>query len=186
MEYKIINCYPQKVLKLNTQSIETMKRGCTILDFFKVKYWLGGGTALGIYRDNDFIKEDTDIDVEVYDAQEQIDLIEHIFQSEGFSLVRKVIGEDNTINQVAYWDNKNETLFDINLYKQDVGYITYWSEGLGLLKLPESFLQLISDIEFKGKKYPMINPDIYLPWVFGKSWKTPVNKKETIYNYGKE
>ena len=36
-----------------------------ILDRYNIKWYVGFGTALGFYRDKDFIPQDTDIDIEI-------------------------------------------------------------------------------------------------------------------------
>ena len=42
-----------------------LKEICEFLEKYDIKYWISAGTLLGIYRDNDFLKDDTDIDIEI-------------------------------------------------------------------------------------------------------------------------
>lgn len=53
------------------QSAEFLKLITGLLDDAQITYWLDTGTLLGVIRDNNFIPWDADIDIGIWDEQEQ-------------------------------------------------------------------------------------------------------------------
>ena len=139
-------------------------------DSLKMPYWISAGTALGLYRDKDYIKGDTDIDVEVMGyVGIGLDIVTNM---KGFELVRSVITDGRPM-QLAF--QKDRTIFDIYIY---------WDEGddvvnrndMCTLRLPKKFLKT-ETIETKYGKYPFPSPiEEYLVYRYG-DWLTPKQDK---------
>lgn len=182
--YTIFNHELYNQFSLNENANKVLQKGCKLLHDMGVPYWLSGGTALGIHRDKRFIPEDTDIDVEIIGNV----MVNPIFNnfSIDFELVREVRDNDNFIYQQAYYELRSDILFDIFYYKKVGDKLISWSELTGEITYPISFINKIQNIKFEGAIYPMINPEEYLPWIYGKDWNTPIEKNKVVYSWGKE
>lgn len=126
------------------------------------RYWVSAGTALGLYRDKDFITGDTDIDVEML---EDVEL--------DYPLIRTVTHEGK-IQQRAYLIN--DTIFDIYFYqKEGDEYVNYNEQGV--MRFPCYYFDTLEIIETKYGTLPFPSPvEDYLKYRYG-DWQTPSNKK---------
>jgi phosphorylcholine metabolism protein LicD len=135
-------------------------------------YWISAGTALGLYRDGDFIPSDTDIDIEMW-ADDEYKLPER------FSLYVKQ-DRDGKPGQRAYIDTKNNVIFDIYFYekKGDKAVSTLYNR----LNFPAEWFENKKKIKTKyGELYFPHPIEDYLKYRYGETWKTPANKKG-LYN----
>lgn len=144
----------------------TLKIGCKHLQSYN--YFLSDGTALGFYRDGDFIDSDTDIDVVVYANIEQ----QHILIPQ-FTLIRTMEWKKRPI-QTAYIDTNN-VIFDIYYYYPDI-IENKWTTlcGNGMIALPRYNISLLNT-KYGPFPFPE-NIEEYLKLRYG-DWKTPKSSK---------
>ena len=94
---------------------DILNRGIKILESMGLKYWISAGTALGLYRDGDFIPHDTDIDVEILlDKPLNIAKLQQLFEADGFKTFLKCRKLDKFM-QVAFMSD-TKIIFDIYIY----------------------------------------------------------------------
>jgi len=99
-----------------------------ILNKFGVNWYLSFGTALGFYRDKDFIRGDTDIDICVLmDDQEEIDKMIDVIESV-YPIIR-IVTEHDRYMQVAFQDSSNFIIDICFFYENDKGYYSYCEGG---------------------------------------------------------
>lgn len=139
-------------------------------------YWISAGTALGLYRDGDFIKGDTDIDI----AMEGHDDIEQEVRSkmEGYGMVREMY-HNGKVMQLAF--HKDGVLVDIYFH---------WPEGENLVNhadrgrtiVPAEVYRKTKKIKTKYGILPFPNPpEKYFEIRYGKDWKVPQDKKPIFH-----
>ena len=149
----------------NKPAGEILRQG---YDSLKMDKWLSAGTALGLYRDKDFIKGDTDIDVEAI-GYEGID--DDIKKQIPFELVRTAYYNSKPM-QMAF--QHKEVIFDIYIFWGD----EMWNMSEpGEMILPKKFIENKEEIETKYGKFLFPSPiEDYLKYRYG-DWQTPSNKK---------
>lgn len=145
-------------------------------DQLNCPWWISAGTAIGLYRDGDFIPSDTDIDIGVRSQYGQ----KHI-ELDGFRLIRTMDWKNRPI-QTAYIDD-NGCIFDIYYYYDDlindrlvtVSEYGYVHERKGFIVKPNFG---IKEIQTKYGMLPFLDPiEDYLVDRFGEDWKTPKSSK---------
>jgi hypothetical protein len=147
----------------------------------KNEWWMSSGTALGLYRDGDFIVGDTDIDVGVRAKRGQ----EHI-KIDGLRLCRTMEWGDLPI-QTAYFDDENKCIFDIGYYYEDLvdGKLISVSEYGSIYYDTPYIIKPSFIIEWLPTKYgnlPFPHPiETYLKNRFGEFWETPKKNSKGIY-----
>lgn len=142
----------------------------------KCDWWVSAGTAIGLYRDGDFIPNDTDIDIGVRSKFGQ----KHIILN-NFKLIRTMDWKERPI-QTAYIDD-NGCIFDIYYYYDDIidsklvtvseyGYV-YHKQGFIVKPLFN-----IKKLKTKYGDLPFLDPiEDYLVDRFGDDWKIPKSIK---------
>jgi hypothetical protein len=151
---------------LTEKAGDVFKEGIRQLD---MPYWVSAGTALGLYREGDFIEGDTDLDIEML-YREGIE--EEILNKLDFDLIR-TYHYDNKVQQMAFI--KDETIFDIYFYEIEGDEAVNRNE-LGVMRLPTKFLNT-ENIKTKYGNLPFPSPiEEYLQYRYG-DWKTPSKKK---------
>jgi hypothetical protein len=133
-------------------------------------YWVSAGTALGLYRDKDFIDGDTDVDIAMI-GFEGIDNI--IRESLGFEEIRNVYHEGKP-QQLAF--RSNDIIFDIYIHWQENNdYVNYGE--MGKQRMP---VYMYSNLKSITTKYGNLNfpsdPEEYFKIRYG-DWQTPQSKK---------
>lgn len=130
-------------------------------------YWVSAGTALGLYRDGDFVPGDTDIDIALvgYDGIEK--------DMPLFELIRTVYHEGKP-QQLAYMDGG--IIFDVYIHwSEGDDYVNYNERGKQ--RMPKWMYDEQTFIETKYGKLPFPkDPEKYFEIRYG-DWKTPQNKK---------
>jgi phosphorylcholine metabolism protein LicD len=154
-----------------------MNVGCRWLDKLMVPYRLTDGTILGIYREGEFIKHDNDIDVDVFDIDNQIiESIIKYFLKGGFKIGRKAYYK-GAMQQVVFY-NDREVIFDILFwYRNDKEYVN--NSERGYIREQESrYFESLGEITFKGEVYKC-PPDIerWLEMRYGEGWNVPKTYK---------
>jgi hypothetical protein len=170
-----------KELKDCPRAGDVLKLGCKILDSLDIKYWISSGTALGFYRDGDFILNDKDIDIgiqEDFHSQHLDELIynlDDLFLNE-FQLIRTQTVDGRPM-QRAYI--KDDVVFDLYFYYTGLrdGYLININEN-GTMDKPSYLFYPLKDYQTKYGifKFPG-DIEKYLLVRYGQNWRTPSNKK---------
>jgi hypothetical protein len=139
-------------------------------------WWISAGTAIGLYRDGDFIPSDTDIDIGVRSKIGQSHIV-----LDGFKLIRTMEWRTRPI-QTAYIDT-NGCIFDIYYYYDDiledklvtVSEYGYVHQKKGFIVKPNFG---VKELPTKYGMLPFLDPiEEYLVDRFGDDWKTPKSSK---------
>lgn len=173
-EYRHIPFNHNKPLPKN--AFKTMVSCCEALESLGLTYRLTDGTALGLYRQGDFIPHDNDIDIDVLDYI-NVDLINNKMKLESMHLGREVIFKKK-VQQLVYY-NDDEVIFDIVFWHSKDSKIFNYSER-GYERCQEKrFFNDLSEFDYRGRKYPMpSNIEEWLEMRFGPDWKIPKTYKD--------
>lgn len=137
-----------------------------ILEKYNIFFWLSEGTALGVYRDNDLIDHDDDVDIS--------------FRSEYLKTFKdKVIPElkklGYTIGKLAslYYIMNDHIILDVDvLFENSSCGAKYWQP----VKELEPHIKDFYIKEFRGHKYN-IPKESYYEYLYGKDYMIPLKKK---------
>lgn len=143
-----------------------LREGVEAIEKAGIRYWLTAGTLLGIYRDGGPMREDTDLDIDVVEADPG--LVEEIMDRAGFDLIRSLDCQ-GTPQQRAFI--KDGVIFDIYFYQLQNGFYINFNEH-GWIRKPAEMFSYLGVIEFEGKQYTCPNPTVYLEWHYG-DWENP-------------
>ena len=135
-------------------------------------YWVSAGTALGLYRDKDFIDNDTDVDIAMlgYKGIDK-DIRERLT---GFEEIRNVY-HNGEPQQLAFI--KDEIIFDIYIHWQIEEYYYINTGESGIQRMPVYMYNTLKEIETKyGKLTFPKDPEEYFKIRYG-DWQIPQNKK---------
>jgi len=162
---------------LTNYAYETMADACNILDRIGVKYRLTDGTALGLYRQGEFIKHDNDIDVDIFEVdQNDIKLLINNFIANGY-LIGRVAVYNGQVQQVIFYD-ENNVIFDIVIWYQNNKLYVNNSEK-GYVRTQEAkYFQSLTEWQYNGFRYQM--PGFLEEWMvmrYGPDWKIPKTYK---------
>ncbi len=138
-----------------------------ILDGLQIPYFIGGGTLLGIIRDNDFIAWDWDVEL--------------CFRFEDIYVHRKTLLENLKKHGFSLENyNRSKANFKITAGKFGTAYelLTYRKNGefrqRMRSKMPDKFFSEGNYVTLRGEKYQSLNPpEEYLAYNYG-DWKTPM------------
>jgi hypothetical protein len=157
-----------RIKPLNGSAPEVLRQAHRI----GAKWWLGGGTVLGMYRQNDFIPGDTDIDIEVEGYPGVGDDLRRTFKH--MDLIRTVVHSGN-IMQIAH--TYKDVIFDIYVLWRDGDFMVNYND-CGTMQTPAKFYDDLAILETKYGDYPVPMPiEDYLVVRYGSDWKTPANHK---------
>jgi|TARA_R100000081_G_scaffold47776_1_gene22794 hypothetical protein len=148
-------------------AVDVLFEADEILKSQKVKYFLSCGTALGLYRDGNFIPWDDEIDVEVFSEVlcPVLPQLRDEFIKRGF------------IARPTYRGNTSKMTTFKNGIKVAIGAI--YSNGAGYRcdlnqKFPDKFYNQPEIYNFNGRDFRLPGPtDEYLTFYYG-DWRTPV------------
>lgn len=144
---------------------ETLYKAMPHLEGFD--WWVSVGTAIGLYRDGDFIPDDTDIDIGIRARKGMRE------PELPMKLIRTTHHEDR-ITQKAYMDD-NDCIIDLFFYYEDEedGRLITWSES-GKINKPNFRTK---KLETKYGKLPFLHPiEDYLEDRYG-DWRTKRDEK---------
>lgn len=136
----------------------------------KYHYVLNAGTALGLYRDKDFIPSDTDIDVVIL-----TDKPFELGELEGFYEYQRLDNNGVPV-QRCYQDKDNGVIFDVYFYypRGDKAVSPYLHD----LVIPLTIYQNRQKIATKYGEFYFPSPiEDYLLANYGDDWMIPSNKK---------
>jgi phosphorylcholine metabolism protein LicD len=149
---------------------DDLRTAKTILEKLDVSWYLAFGTALGFYRDKDFIKGDTDIDIAILaDKDTPFGEIMDKFQEE-YQLIRSVT-KDGKIYQMCF-QGYDYFIIDICFfYRNDDVYESYCEGGKWEDKVDT--VSLTKELQTKYGNYPIpFHIEEYLTARYG-DWQTP-------------
>jgi len=164
--------------KMPSGSELVMEQCCNILESVNVAYRLTDGTALGLYREGEFIAHDNDIDVDVL-GDAQLENIAQLFINSGMKLGRKAIYKGK-IQQLVFF-TESHTIFDIVVWHKldDRTILNYSERGYRRTQDIKFFKkEKLDSINFKGKQYPI--PGAIEEWLemrYGNDWRIPKTYK---------
>lgn len=158
---------PFSVPERHEAAVRTLALAKTVLQNISVPFWLSHGTLLGAIRDHDFIAHDSDIDLGIWDADCDHELVAREFEASGFRSAQE-LGSVGLGHQMAFWSPFG-VYIDLFFYvrEADSCWMALWVEG-------------------KAKR--MVFPPIveFAPIQFcGDDYLVPVNYEELLCaNYG--
>ncbi len=140
-----------------------------------VDYTVLSGTALGLYRDNELIPTDTDIDI-VLVGDSQADTIRDLFSD--YLLVFET-WEDDRVQQLAY--QENGVLIDIHFYyPEGDNYRCHHKGGVFMIEKDQ-----LDEPQYYDTKYGSIplphDPEKFFRQKYGEDWQTPQYRKKGQY-----
>ncbi len=147
---------------------KTMKTGCKVLDELGVKYWLGRGSVLGFHRENGFLPNDIDIDIDLVGDKD----IYRIFQKLPFELLLVTICNGRH-QQCAFIDPETNVIFDIWMYHGNDSGVMINRNYYGYFWLPEILQDNLATYCLEGRNYIIPNPEWYCDFWYGENWRTP-------------
>lgn len=149
-----------------------------ILDELEVPFFLTHGALLGAYRENDFIKHDDDID---------LDIFEEIFLPNYDAICEKLIN-DGFVVRGRSLDHKGNPGEKINLYRYgekiniraiyiDPDFEQGQYRLTNVFQYPIRFHENPDTIDFKGATFITPGPiEEFIEFCFGEDWRIPVRK----------
>jgi len=151
----------------------TLDKGCNILTNLGLKWWISQGTLLGFYRDKGYCNGDSDIDIEILDADPN--LMNEIVTQMPFELIRSASLYDKYM-QLAFIDRTNNVIFDIwFLYTKEDVILNYTDDKK--LWYPKHYFDNLSTIEYNNKQYPAPSDcEWYCEFRYGDDWNIPQYK----------
>ncbi|MBP5406282.1 hypothetical protein J6Z19_03925 [bacterium] len=140
----------------------------SIAKSYNFKFVLFFGTLLGAIREQNFIKNDTDIDVVSKGEEELLNMIPAL-QGEGFLFIRYYAGE----KRVLYSFLRQGVYIDVDIVR-NAGKSKYYLAGA---KIPSSFVDDLKVVDFIGESFfvPQEYEKIFI-MLYGKDWRIPQNK----------
>lgn len=168
-----------------------LKEATDILDKLEVKYYLGFGTALGLYRDRELIKWDWDLDILILaENNHKLEKGREIILKAGFTEFKrkqdipKWIKEDGTKSEEKYVRTYSFKKYGVRI-DLDPAYLSQDGESRIILKgrkrqmfcgkHPAEWFNNYGGVDYRGKFYRIPSPiEDYLVSNYGSSWKTPV------------
>ena len=162
------------------------------LDILSVKYWLEGGTLLGIKRESRLLPWDNDLDLSI-NSSEVSKIDDLIMNLKSKNLRVRVRKFDNTTEffnkgDIRIIKIRNKRFF--NLLKGSVCLEifvkypkkenTYWMIGNTIKNVPSKYYAKLQSIKFKDYLFsiPMLTEE-YLTYRYG-DWKKPVKEWNTF------
>ncbi len=147
-----------------------------------VGIYLAWGTLLGAVRDKDFIKGDLDVDVFIKAEDE-----EKLFANLQYL-------KENRIELIRAYKNGLYSFRDMDHLGVYIDFYVVTTPhniwGLyckcvsGVHCVPKKFMKDGGEIEFLGRTFKCPkNPEMFLEFIYGKTWVTPIGKFEATYKY---
>ncbi len=156
-----------------------------ILDEYKVNYWLDFGTLLGVVRENRILPWDDDIDISIFEEDEETMLnkvLPAIKKARYRTYTRRLkedVGPLKKGNIRSFKIRNNRFFFLRGYVKLDIFVMykhkddLYWYEWGKPHSLPQNLVSEFQMIDFNGKKYRVPKDyDAYLTHHYGE-WRTP-------------
>jgi len=156
-----------------------------ILDEHNVKYWLDFGTLLGVVRENRILPWDDDIDISIFEEDENLMLekvLPAIKKARYRAYTRRLKEDVGPLKEgnIRSFKIRNNRFFFLRGYvKLDIFIMykhqkdLYWYELGEAHALPQTLVSEFKMIDFNGKRYRVPKDyDTYLTHHYG-DWRTP-------------
>ena len=129
IKYVNIESFDNNKQLIFKQTLEDMKE---ILDLNNVSFFLCFGTALGAYREKQFIEHDHDIDIAIFDFNIKIEDIIKLFKNnKKFKIVNTYPKNSDKKTEVSFKHKNTGIVLDIFEYtKKNNDYVAYTYNGL--------------------------------------------------------
>lgn len=153
-----------------------------VLDKHKTKFFLIYGTALGAYRDGDFLPGDYDVDLGTFDNT-HFEEIRKDLEAEGFEIgVCYNVDTKEEIPAKMILSERN-TRVDIYHFEKSEDEYVAWKHSFSkhpFLSMPLKFKKL-ENVKFLGKKFLIpADTEEYLEFLYG-DWKSREKKQGRLY-----
>jgi phosphorylcholine metabolism protein LicD len=175
--------------------LDNLVKTCELCDKHKVKYFLDGGTLLGLYRDKKIIKADSDNDISIFSSDVTPEFLKDL---EKHCVSPENKGNFMQPNEFPDWEDKEKfvqpkslkyhsleksgkrTTFKGRQIWTDM-FVLYPHKDYRLFKLggtyfriPNKFTDSLDKLTFEGNTFKTPKPvEGYLEHVFGKGWSEP-------------
>lgn len=143
-------------------------------------FWVSAGTALGLYRDKEFIPGDTDLDFAcIGDGNIMGRIIESL---QDFKVCRTIIDDGKPMQLCLI---KDDVLVDFYFhYLEGDNYINY--SGSGKQSMPRQIYDKLEVIDTKYGKIPVPrSTEDYFRIRYGDDWRTPQSNKKPHFEPAK-
>tara|TARA_A100001035_G_scaffold280040_1_gene283668 strand:- start:16119 stop:16772 length:654 start_codon:yes stop_codon:yes gene_type:complete len=154
----------------NSEKIYALRKISLFLDSICNNYFISVGTCLGIFRDNEIIPWDDDIDLDIIDKN--------------YDQIHKLIIEFAEKNNFPYKIGPNIFHPKINIFinkvKVSIGKLTIGYFNKKMLyrpktKVPLAYIYPTKPLKFKDINLRIpYNPELYLKHIYGTNWRKPI------------
>lgn len=144
---------------------EALKEIKQIFKELKIVFFLNYGTALGIYRDGDFLPDDYDIDIGVFGMDKQAQ-IEEAFIKRGWQI--RTVGRRKWLHVPL---RRGDVMIDILLYEIEGDHWRCWvKRDQPWMTFPSRF-NSYQRIKFDGEWYNLLSPiEEWLECIYTHMW----------------
>ncbi len=176
-----------------TISFNNLVSFVTVLEKYKIRYCLSHGTALGIYRDHNFITWDDDTDLALFiedkpkmrEAVKELRELGFMVPNEG-DQSKPIKGTPHNDYNMPYYDAvaiKDGEKIECWWFEKKGDFYIYDEPRCGTdLKHPAKFYDELKDLTWKERNWKVPNHiNDYLVLMYGDGWKVP-NKKRKYTN----
>lgn len=157
-------------------AFERFKEVIEFLGKCGINYRVADGTALGLYRDGNFIAHDSDLDFEILDFLSKKSFIKSFQKVFGCRLGRCVFYKGD-IQQVVFY-GRDEIIIDFVFWTSEGKNVFNYSERGFVRKQPIKYFCKKDSFDFRGIKVPLPgNIEEFLEFRYGKDWRIPKTYK---------
>jgi phosphorylcholine metabolism protein LicD len=182
----------------STELKEDLKNIVAVTNKINLPTFLAAGTALGIYRQNDFIPGDLDVDLGIYRYNftpimhdtliKELANIDCTFKGYECKAFEPKLEPNYIPYVIKFWTPIAHVNIDFWIYEERKN--EYYHRGwLGYFYFLKETLDTLDEIEFAGMQLKIPhNPELYLENMYGKDWKIPKKMKKPMDypNWSKE
>lgn len=162
---------------LNAADVSKMDECCKAIESIGLVYRLTDGTALGLYRNGEFITHDDDVDIDVLEpTKENIRDIKAKFKH--MKVAREVYYQGK-IQQLAYYDDDCYVFDIVFWYRSGDRVLNYCERDFERVQEYKFFEKnSLTKMEFSGREYPLAaDVENWLVSRYGPDWKIPKTYK---------
>jgi hypothetical protein len=181
--------------KFNDLKLKNLVDTCKLCDKYNIRYYLDGGTLLGLYRDKQMINGDSDNDVAIMAEDITPEFLEAI---KDYCVSPEAKGNFFQPNEFPDFEDKEAYLKPLSLkyhsldgegkrlkFKDKMIWTDLFTLyphkdyhlfmlGVKYFRIPNKFLGKKGSLTYKGVSFNIpLDVEDYLELVYGKEWKTP-------------
>lgn len=159
-----------------------------VFNTYRIEHWLSHGTALGVYREQNFIEWDDDADFSMYFSDRDSNALKNVIyelQARGYYIPPSDPTKPVSLTNAPYWDvvfiKDGEKVEFWCFEKKGHEYIYDEERNKRALAHPAYFYDSLDAIKFKGVEFntPHDLP-AYLIMMYGLDYMTPNPNKKYI------